>query len=230
MKKLFSILLVMMVSMGLNLSVLACECGCKCQSGCECSKLKTCECDYEIEGLYDGYQAVYMPSTKTWTNGGMAPDRIILTKKTSSGSGSYSEYYNSKGKLAVALNSNFEFIKDGQLIAVDNAGLKYSKVIYEKKKFKEVPLTDEELQKIFPNAEIIKISQFHNNKIKVDKKLFKTKEVLLVNDTDKYFHKYSFNKKVQPTDVKGLLKISKLGNLVYSLNGMEDGKITIKVR
>ena len=64
----------------------------------------------DIEGLYNNYQAVYLPSTSSWSTGAMADDRIVLTKKTSEGSGNYSEYYYSNGKLAINLNSNFEFI------------------------------------------------------------------------------------------------------------------------
>ncbi len=230
MKKIFSAILLLFAVVGFNLSTLACDCGCGAKCKCESIKNEECNCS-SIEGLYDKYQAVYLPSNKVWTTGSMVDDRIVLTKKTTEGSGSYSEYYYGNGKLAIALNSNFEFIKDGQLIAVDNAKLKYYKVVYEKKKFKEILLTDAELQKLFPCAEIVKISQFKNGKIKVDKKLFKKKLVLLVNDTENYYHKYSFKPSyVQTTDIKGLMSIKKYGNIEFSLNGMEEGKLIIKVR
>ena len=60
-----------------------------------------------FDGIYDKYQAVYIPSTKVWTTGSMAGDRIVLKKKTSTGTGSYSEYYYNNGKQAIALSSNF---------------------------------------------------------------------------------------------------------------------------
>ncbi len=187
----------------------------------------------DIEGLYDNYQAVYMPSTNTWTTAGMADDRIVLTKKTSEGSGSYSEYYFGNDKLAFALKSNFEFIKDGKLIGVDNAGLKYYEITYDEKnkKFVEIPLCEKSLQKLFPKAEIIKISQFKNNEITVKKQLFKDKKILLLNDTDKYFNKYSYSpKNVQKTDIKGLIKISHLGKIKFSLYGDKKTMLTIKVK
>ncbi len=230
MKKVLTGIIVIMAIINFNVAAIAAEKGCKCSHDCGCA-LNKCECDFNIEGLYDGCQAVYMPSTNTWTTGGMAEDRIILTKKVSEGSGNYSEYYSSNGKLAAALSSDFEFIKDNQLFAVDNASLKYYKVVYQNSNFVQVQLTEEELQQVFPNAEIIKISQFHNGKLIVNKKLFKNKEILLVNDTDKYFHKYSFNpSKIQKTDVKGLLKIEKFGKIEFSLFGENENKLTIYVR
>lgn len=187
----------------------------------------------DIEGLYNNYQAVYLPSTSSWSTGAMADDRIVLTKKTSEGSGNYSEYYYSNGKPAINLNSNFEFIKDGQLIGVDNAGLKYYKISYDKKskKFIQTLLKEDELQKIFPNAQIIKISQFKNNEITVKKRLFKDKKVLLLNDTERYFHKYSYKPaSVQQTDIKGLITLSHIGKVKFSLYGDKNDMLIIKVR
>lgn len=185
----------------------------------------------DIEGLYNNYQAVYIPSSNLWTTGSMSDDRIILTKKVSDGSGNYSEYYNLNGNKAIALDSNFEFIKNGKLIAVDNAGLKYYKVIYDGNNFKEIPLCEKELQSLFPKAEIIKISQFKDNKITVKKKFMAKKPVLLVNDTDKYFHKYTYKPaSVQKTDIKGLILLSKYGNVKFSLYGDKKDMLTIKVR
>ena len=187
----------------------------------------------DLEGLYDNYQAVYMPSTKTWATAGMAEGRIVLTKKTTQGSGSYSEYYYGNGKLAAALKSNFEFIKDGKLIGVDNAGLKYYELKYntKTKKFVETPLCEKELQKLFPNTKIVKISEFTNNEYTVRKPFFKDKKILLVNDTAKYFHKYTYKpSKVQPTDIKGLIKVYRMGNVKFSLYGDKANMLTIKVR
>ena len=54
---------------------------------------------YGDDGLYDNYQAVYSPTTKSFSTGLMADDRIVLTKKVSEGTGSYSSYYYSNGKV-----------------------------------------------------------------------------------------------------------------------------------
>ncbi len=187
----------------------------------------------DLDGLYDNYQAVYMPKTKTWATAGMAEGRIVLTKKTSQGSGNYSEYYYGNGKLAAALKSNFEFIKDGKLIGVDNAGLKYYEITYNNKtkKFVEKPLCEQSLKKLFPNAQIVKISQFTNNEITIKKKAFQEKKILLVNDTDKYFHKYTYKpENVQISDIKGLIKVKHIGKVKFSLYGDKTTMLTIKVR
>lgn len=184
-----------------------------------------------LEGIYDNYQAVYNPVNDAWNTGSMADERVVLTKKTSSGSGSYSEYYYADGNLAVALSSNYEFVKDGKLIAVDNAGLKYYKVVYKDSKFEQVPLCNDELQKLFPKAEIVKISQFTNNKIKIKKPYRQDKIVLLVNDTDKDFYKYSYEPSdVQKSDIKGLIKLTKRGKIEFSHYGDNEDKLIINVR
>ena len=186
---------------------------------------------YGDDGLYDNYQAVYSPTTKSFSTGLMADDRIVLTKKVSEGTGSYSSYYYSNGKVAINLNSNYEFIKDGRLIAVDNAGLKYYEVIYKNKKFIQKELTINELEKIFPYTQIVKISEFKNNKITIKKELFKEKNILLYNDTDKYFHKFSYNPpSVQKTDIKGLIRINHIGKIKFSHYEDKDNALTIIVK
>ncbi len=173
----------------------------------------------DFDGVYDKYQVVYSPTAKVFSTGGMAPDRLILTKKVTGGTGSYSEYY-VNGKKVLALGSNFEFVKDGQLVACHNADLKYYKVVYANKKFSETPMTQAELQKMFPNAEIIKISQFKDGVVTVKKPLFSKKEILLVNDTKQYFHKYSYKpSRVQKTDVLGLANITLPGKIKFSHYG-----------
>lgn len=105
-------------------------------------------CAETFEKLYDKYQVVYIPSAKVWTTGSMADGRIVLQKRTSAGTGSFSEYYDNKGKLVTELNSNFEFIKDGRLITVNNHELKYGELVYQKGKFIEKPLSYNDMQKI----------------------------------------------------------------------------------
>lgn len=160
----------------------------------------------------------------------MADDRIILQKRTSTGSGSYSEYYYNNGKQAAALSSNFEFIKDGRLITSNNAELKYGELIYQQGKFIEKPLSYEDMQKIFPNAEAIKVSQFDNGKLKIKKGWFNKKTILLFNDTDKNFYKYSFKPKyVKETDVTGLITFKRIGKVTFTHYGDNNDKLVIYV-
>jgi uncharacterized membrane protein YfbV (UPF0208 family) len=56
------------------------------------------------------------------------------------------------------------------LISVHNADLKFYRIVYEDGKYIETLLKDSDLKKIFPDAEIIKISQFKDNSITINKK------------------------------------------------------------
>lgn len=189
--------------------------------------------DYDFDGVYDGYQVVYSPSANFFSNGGMVEDRIVLTKRTSVGSGSYSEYY-LEDKLVLSLGSNFEFLKDGRLIAVHNHDLTFYEVIYKDGEFFEKKMNEEEIKEIFPKAQIIKISEFENKEVSIRKLPFQKLEVLLLNDTEQYFYKYFYEPKdVQKTDVKGLLEISEYGKIEFSHFGQDsesDPKLTIKIK
>lgn len=186
----------------------------------------------DFDSVKDNTQAVYFTQTKTWSTGGMSDDRIVLTKKMSPGSGGYSEYYFSDGKVALPLTSNFEFIFDGRLIAVNNADLKYNEIVFEDDKFIEKSLSQEEVQKIFPDAEIIRISQFKNGKIKVKKGWFKEKTFLLFNDTDLNFYKYSYkpDESIKNPYVTGLITVKKTGKITFSHYGDKEGMLKIYVK
>lgn len=183
-----------------------------------------------FEGLYNNYQAVYLPSTNSWSTGSLADDKVVLTKKTSVGSGSYSEYYYSNGKQAAALSSNFEFIKDGRLITVNNAELKFGELVYRDGKFVEKSLSDADIESMFPGVEIVKISQFTDGKLKIKKGWFDNKTILLVNDTDKNFYKYSFKPSyVKETDITGLITFKRMGKVTFSHYGDDTDKLIMYV-
>ena len=186
---------------------------------------------FDFESVNVNNQVVYTPQSQTWSLGGMAEDRIVLTKKMSVGSGGYSEYYYSNGNLASALSSNFEFVHDGKLIAVNNAELKYNEIIYENDKFVEKALTPEDMEKIFPGIEVVKISQFQNGEITITKPWFDKKTILLFNDTNLNFYKYSFKpQNVKETFVTGLITLKRIGKITFSHYGETEGMLTIIVK
>lgn len=156
---------------------------------------------------------------------------VILTKKsTSSINGNSMLTYDGKN-VALVLNSNYEFLKDGKLIAIDNNNLKYYQVVYSDGQFEQVPLCDEQLHTIFPRAEIVKISQFKDNTYEVKRGFFESKRLLLVNDTDRKFFKYSYkHPRVQICDVKGLVHLNKYETIKFSHYGDEEGALTIIVK
>ena len=174
-------------------------------------------------------QVVYSPVANVWSTGSMVEDRIVLSKKTSPGTGNYSIYSYDNGKNEFMLDSNYEFIYNGRLIACHNGNLKIFEVVYNGKDFEEKELTEGQIKEIFPDAEILLISHFIDNKITVRKSPFKKKDFLLLNDTDKNFHKYSFHpQSVKYSPVAGLFKASTVGKITFSHYG--EDKYIINVR
>lgn len=174
-------------------------------------------------------QVVYSPVANVWSTGSMVEDRIVLSKKTSPGTGNYSIYSYSNGDEAFMLGSDYEFIFEGRLIACHNADLKIFEVVYNGKNFEEKELTQGQIKQIFPNAEIILISHFIDNKITVRKSPFKKRDFLLLNDTDKNFHKYSFHpQSVKFSPVAGLFRASAIGKITFSHFGEDKYIIYVK--
>lgn len=195
-----------------------------------CTLIAFCAPVFALDPVYENDKVIYDTKTKCWSKE-ENKEGIILYKKTSSGTGSYSIYYYKCDKPAFQSSSNFEFIDDKKLIAVDNASLKYSKIIFDGSKFIQIPLEIEELKTIFPDVEIIKISRFKNNKLTIKKPLFKKKTVLLVNDTDEYFHKYFVSPESSANkNIKGLITLSKKFTKVKFCHIGEKDGLTIYIK
>lgn len=195
-----------------------------------CTLIAFCAPVFALDPVYENDKVIYDTKTKCWSKE-ENKEGIILYKKTSSGTGSYSIYYYKCDKPAFQSGSNFEFIDDKKLIAIDNASLKYSKIIFDGSKFIQIPLEIEELKTIFPDVEIIKISRFKNNKLTIKKPLFKKKTVLLVNDTNEYFHKYFVSPESSANkNIKGLITLSKKFTKVKFCHLGEKDGLTIYIK
>ena len=55
---------------------------------------------YPTDTVYENNQVVYTPSTGLWSFNSISNDKIVLTKKISAGSGSYSEFFYSNNEPA----------------------------------------------------------------------------------------------------------------------------------
>lgn len=176
----------------------------------------------------------YNLQTQKWSSTQTSPKDVKLIYKMFSGSGGYSEYYNNKGKLAIGPFSNKEFVYNGDLIGIDNGNLKLIKYYYDNGYFRNKELDTNYIEKLYPNVEIIKVSQFKNNEITLYKKKFEEKQILILNDTKQSFYKYSFKpSRVENSDVTGLINISRFGKVVFSHYGDDNDlfpalKINIK--
>lgn len=194
---------------------------------------KNIDTDYSTETIVENYQVIYSPAASSWASGGMAEDRIVLTKRVSTGSGNYSEYYDSNDDIAFSFGTGFEFLYDEKLIAQDVYALKYYSIYYDKdtKKFDRKDVVVDSLNKVFPDAKIVKISEFEDGVLRVRKVPFKPLKILLVNDTPEYFYKYRFEgKNFDKYNLPGLLEIYKNGTIEFYHPNEDFRSLYIKVR
>lgn len=162
----------------------------------------------------------YNLQTQKWSLNRQTPKDVKLIYKMYSASGGYSEYYNNRGKLAIGPFSNREFIDDGNLIGIDNGNLKLIKYYYDNGYFRNSILDEKYIGKLFPEIEIIKLSQFVNNEITIYKKPLEQKKILILNDTKNNYYKYTFKPaNIEDKDITGLITVSKFGKIVFSHYG-----------
>lgn len=180
-----------------------------------------------MKPVLNSTQLLYSPKSAKFSIGAPVDNAISLSKKTSTGTGNYSIYsYNNN---EVMLGSDYEFLYNGRLISCHNADLKFFELVYNGKIFEEKELTEGQVKEIFPDAEILLISHFIDNKITVRKPAFQKKDFLLLNDTDKYFYKYSFKpQSVKYSPVAGLFKASSIGKITFSHFGQDKYTIYVK--
>lgn len=184
----------------------------------------------DMEPVLNNTKLFYSPKSNLFSIGKSNDGDISISKKTSTGTGNYSIYSFSDNNEPTMLGSDYEFVFNGRLITCHNAELKIYELVYNGKNFEEKQLTDEQIQEIFPNAEIIKISQFNQDKkLTVKKHFLKKKDFLLLNDTKEYFHKYSFHpQSVKISPVGGLFKVSSIGKITFSHFGQDKYTIYVK--
>lgn len=162
----------------------------------------------------------YNLQTQKWSAKRTTPKDIKLIYKMYSTSGGYSEYYNNRGKLAIGPFSNREFIDDGNLIGIDNGNLKLIKYYYDNGYFRNSILDEGYIGKLFPEIEIIKLSQFVNNEITIYKKPLEQKKILILNDTKNNYYKYTFKPaNIEDKDITGLITVGKFGKIIFSHYG-----------
>lgn len=165
-------------------------------------------------------QIEFCPIKNMWGKD-FAINNLLFTKHITHGSGSFSEY-ELKKKL-YDTDTTYEFLYNNQLIGYNMHKLKFYNLEFENDKFKNTILSDIQLKELFPNVEIVKVSQFKNNKITLNKPWFESKTFMLVNDTDRDFYKYQFeNYEKQDELIRGLFEVKRPGTLIYSHFGSRD--------
>ena len=176
-------------------------------------------------------QVVYSPYSGVFTDGGIAEDRIVLTKHSADENNSYPKYtYKDK---EIQLNSDFDFLYNEKLYGIDNKNLKYYQITYDKVKFTEKQLSYEQVENAFKGYDVVKISDFKDGMYRILNG-YKDKEILLYNDTDKSFENYSVKpEKFSPDkNINGLIKLPYWGKVIFSPDTKSENQetYTIKIR
>ena len=179
----------------------------------------------------------YIKSSDSWildenlNTSATEEDRIKLTKKIDYAAAAYSKYVDKNETEAFTLATDLEFLFNGDLISIDNNEMKFDKIILKENRFIKKALSDIELKALFPEYEIIKMSQFEHDKLTLKKKFFETKKILLVNDTDEFYYRPTcMVENVQTSPVRGLVNLYKLGNYEFKHFGEHNGKFLIQVK
>lgn len=131
-----------------------------------------------------------------------------------------SEYLYPDETLAFSTNCNYEFLNGKDLIGYSNSDLKFYDFAFLNGELTKRELTEEEIQTLFPNFKIIKISEFspNTNSLKI-KKHGHNEKIILLNDTEKTFDNYTFttgNAKFNTYDLAGFVEITKKGMIQFS--------------
>ena len=162
----------------------------------------------------------YNPENSSWATNQQTNNDIQLKNKSFIGSGGFVEYYYKDKKLAIGPETNIGFIHDGEFIGINSQELKFYKYVYENNKFVAKELNVDEIQELYPDYSIIRVSDFKNNEITIYKKIFSKKNILLLNDTNQSFYKYNYKPaSVCPEYIKPFIRLSHAGKIVFSHYG-----------
>ena len=131
----------------------------------------------------------YQYQTKFWSNKD-TKGAIKFVKLLTSGENVFSEYCD--GELHYDSNSTREFFFNGNLIGYNKNTMKFHRILFEDGTFSEEKLNEKVLKEIFPECEIIRVSQFKDNTMILKRSPFKKKTYLLMNDTNVMFYNYAF--------------------------------------
>jgi len=121
--------------------------------------------------------------------------------------------------------SQYEFNKNNIKVLYDNNELRFYQIHENGVK---MLLTQEEVQKLFPDYQIVTISDFDKNKkLKMKNSLFGSKKVLILNDRNRTFHGfevYPISSRNELVELEGLQNKAVIKSLI-TVYGKKDVRI-----
>ncbi len=194
-------------------------------------------CLFYSKGLAIEYQpvevnteVVYSPVLNAWSSSDSNTDSVVFTRNMQSQTGSYSFY--TYGDKELKLSSDFEFIFNLRLIGVDNEKFKFYETIYKECKFEEKLLSYEQVQEIFSDVDVIKLSDFNKDTYTILSNN-EPKTILIYNDTEFNFRSYFVkpNECAADKNIKPLINLPKKGKVTIShITNGKDKEFIIKVK
>lgn len=167
-----------------------------------------------LNSINDNQIVDYNPNTKIWSRNLGLKD-YVFTKHISVGTGSFSEYFYKDKQYDI--NSTYEFLYSGKLIAYNGHLLKFFELNFNGEDFESKELTKEQVQFLFPDVRIILVSEFKDNEITIESPIFRKRAYMILNDTDRDFYKYQFEYyKANDNIFKGIFETSFPRILIYS--------------
>ena len=164
---------------------------------------------YVKDGLKDEDSICSNQKTHKWTRTDEGSSTCFI-KQMTHGSGGFSEFEYGNEHLETGKDgTTYEFLYNGDLIGYNAHTLKFYKLVFNGKTITSEILTVPQIQEIFPDVQIVNVSQFKNNKITLTKPWFQNKTYLIVNDTERDFYKYQFEKLGGYELIRGILNVSK---------------------
>ena len=112
--------------------------------------------------------------------------------------------------------------------------LKFFELGFDGNKITTRELKPSEVHDLFPNTEIVKISDFKEDKITLKKPFGKSRTFLLLNDTNRDFYKYNYENHGNGTElIKSIIDIEKPKKIVFSHFGSREPEfpeLTIQIK
>lgn len=183
--------------------------------------------DYDTvvqDALMDGQRAGYNIAKSEWSRS-LKPGDVIFLKRTTKGSGGYTEM-EFRGDW-MDTDTTYEFFVVDKLIGYNGHSLKFYELYFNGKNIVKTELPPREVQKYFPDVQIIQVSDFKDNKIEVTKPWFAKKTFMLLNDTDRDFYKYQFEKYKVNELIRGIFEAKKPQTFKFSHFGSRDAMFPV---